>query len=76
MIELHSQMFRTLADVRFFVLISSCLHRSEGVCPERRIFFLCALWRGVGRRSDVCASVRACVRASGRVWGLKTNKTR
>ena len=34
----------------------------RGGGPERRIFFLRALWRGVGCR----AGVRACVRASGR----------
>ena len=32
------------------------------MCPERRIFFLHALWRGVGRRAGVRASVRASVR--------------
>ena len=33
------------------------------MCPERRIFFLGALWRGVGRRAGIRASVRPCVRA-------------
>ena len=35
------------------------------MCPERRIFFLRALWRGVGRR----AGVRLSVRASGGALG-------
>ena len=37
----------------------------RGACPERRIFFMHALWRGVGRRAGIRACVRPSVRPSG-----------
>ena len=46
------------------------MYRSEGVGPERRIFFLCVLEVGwaLARCASVRASVRPCVRASAPCW--------